>query len=1780
MVWLLGTLGAMGKGAVNATVKSVEFATDIATSVVSEDEYDGVWGTIWGSWEDNVLGAQDGDGVVQHLFGEEGVGGRFFGAIPEAVRSPATSVINPVFDAMDIAYKYGIDRNIGTLIQIGQEFVHDSFDVLTGDADLGEIFNVFDPSEWHEAYKITKSRSAGQSLAIALKGIDLDDAAAVEKFKGSALYNVISGTADAFGNIMLDPSNFVFGAGLVGKSKNVQKIRSLPKKALGLTYKTTEEALERSKGFQRFESAIEKLRFADDLEWSDSYKRGQAFTNDDIKNIDILTARIMKEAQKGNLGVNQKSFTVDQARAMASLPNKAARDAYFKLAVTGGGPEIMEEMIDAARKNSLEFQDGGLQHELAEVKRKLEEAGSNPDFIDADARKFLLSEQKRIEQKLMNDNPELPFGAALSMVEERLRAIAMSADIDRGAVTAEKLNARYDALNEHAHLVDAATDSVLLQNHIDTMTKIPEMGYFNEFGVGVKTFIEQAPILGGIVSHRAVRAIVEKVPQNMMIWDDVDQSFTQYQRMLRDAARIGMDGIDEAFVEKRLGQWTSTGDQNLLRDLFNDSVDQINNSLVNHFAKRMEGVDVADLKNILQKQYRAGDEALKGKAKTARVYGNKQLRITDAVEGGETTARFLPITVGQLEKASLVPRYDLYRKAFTDKSMFAQTADNVLSATSGALSAFTSVWKKSVLLRPAWPMRVLMDEYARTAAHLGTVDTLKSMMGNMNDLRASWFRKEGIDLGPLIQQKMVDDLAPVGIVPGAVIPDKNYYDIVEEYVAKNGAEAAGDLVKKVLYDEYGKKKIRTRTFGATLAAGLVAGPVGLAVGALYGLTARNSLQRLAKIEAANAIGMQLRSVARTQLRDKISEIQKSVENVTDPVLLKQADQDIKDLRVATNLVEAQAKNLTDTQLIAKEKLERDNAELYANFDKAGFLLKKAGVANPHIGGIGYSNHFGNSPQEIAIYRAAISADSSNRTLWDSSSMARRKKEAVYKVEQYDYTEANFAEAWTDTVNRQWVPGENADVNNGYQALTRMVWEGKTDAEIVAFLNTKQGSVLLDAMPEPYFKRLKYDPKAEEISPGKFIGGIRPDPNYSQIDEIAQMRAEFNSLIPDLPEFASVRKQAALGREVNWNRDIQPIINKSFDGDINVARRVARNADFGKVIGASTIRDMSEASGLLARVQKQLDRTFNNIGTMPTDILTRSLVFKTAYTREMSQRLARYEDKSTFTLKESEIRAMEQRARRTALAETKNLLYDLAERSKFEELVSNLMPFYGAWQEVITRWVGLAHKNPAFVATGSRNFRKGMETFDGEDKDGNPLFMIRLHEGVMNYKIPVLGVQAFGKLSALGDNAVKLNFGSASMLSAGMPGFGPLVAIPASETVLKTPELADAFSFLLPFGPTEGSSFAARLFDQTVPTWVKTAASTQFNTPQKQKIKARIAQDLMVVYYNNGEVIESEADFLAFEEEVDRRASDILTVRMLGNLAIPLQVMVQSPHYKIITEYTSYVKNLGLEAADDWLIDTHPEMYAVTGRQTKVQSVASATLEGEKLYQETKEFTDDHEAIAMHIVGQIGALDSGFVYNAAVQTKELNEGRRVRLTPSEIYTRAGDAKGWHLFRDAMVPVNDELARRGANGLSINLNANTNSDLQKVKRGIIEKISAQVPSWADAYNKPSNDFEKAELIQDWRDYLESPLFIDRVERPLVKKYIETRDMISVELERRSESDPKLAQLSNDKNSDLKALWFQTRLSLARENDFSTMFHYYFENDDSISRTSWPKTKVTFL
>ena len=75
----------------------------------------------------------------------------------------------------------------------------------------------------------------------------------------------------------------------------------------------------------------------------------------------------------------------------------------------------------------------------------------------------------------------------------------------------------------------------------------PKIGVVETWGMAYFV-LKEVPLLG----PTAVRVVnVRATPQQMMIWDDVDQNFNQFERMLRDAGRVTHKGkslVEEAGV--------------------------------------------------------------------------------------------------------------------------------------------------------------------------------------------------------------------------------------------------------------------------------------------------------------------------------------------------------------------------------------------------------------------------------------------------------------------------------------------------------------------------------------------------------------------------------------------------------------------------------------------------------------------------------------------------------------------------------------------------------------------------------------------------------------------------------------------------------------------------------------------------------------------------------------------------------------------------------------------------------------------------------------------------------------------------------------------------------------------------------------------------------------------------------------------------------------------------------------------------------------------------------
>lgn len=109
-------------------------------------------------------------------------------------------------------------------------------------------------------------------------------------------------------------------------------------------------------------------------------------------------------------------------------------------------------------------------------------------------------------------------------------------------------------------------------------------------------------------------------------------------------------------------------------------------------------------------------------------------------------------------------------------------------------------------------------------------------------------------------------------------------------------------------------------------------------------------------------------------------------------------------------------------------------------------------------------------------------------------------------------------------------------------------------------------------------------------------------------------------------------------------------------------------------------------------EKFTSKLFDVFGGKPTDFLSRHPYFATVYHAKIRQQI------DTLVKQEVEITPkvltdLERHGREYALSETKKLLYDLAEQSDLAGMLRFIAPFYGAWQETLTRWAGIAYENP-------------------------------------------------------------------------------------------------------------------------------------------------------------------------------------------------------------------------------------------------------------------------------------------------------------------------------------------------------------------------------------------------------------------------------------------------------------------------------------------------------
>ncbi len=582
-----------------------------------------------------------------------------------------------------------------------------------------------------------------------------------------------------------------------------------------------------------------------------------------------------------------------------------------------------------------------------------------------------------------------------------------------------------------------------------------------------------------------------------------------------------------------------------------------------------------------------------------------------------------------------------------------------------------------------------------------------------------------------------------------------------------------------------------------------------------------------------------------------------------------------------------------------------------------------------------------------------------------------------------------------------------------------------------------------------------------------------------------------------------------------------------------------------------------------------------LGQTPTDVLARNPFFDHMYRAEVTRLVKIADEQMPGLIQPKQLRLMEQAAREYALRESKELLYDLAEESRLSEMLSFYMPFYSAWQEVMTRWAGLAVENPAFVGRLRQGWMAPERMHITVDERGwelNEKGTLARHptsgqwvkpkgETSVVFRVPKWAQRNIPGLKSVGEMAFRKD--SANLLLQGGPGFGPPIQMLANEIAKNRPDLEDSLKFVLPFGVSDSWT------DMLMPSTAKRAYALAEGDDNRQYANAKKRIFLTeITRYELGE-----RDTRPSWQEATKRADDFWKMRTFVSWTSPVAMQFNSPFQMQIEAYRSAMERLREDeyalgqrpdgspvSADEWFLDTYGEEYfALTQSFSRSNDGIPPTKEGLAARKKYRDLIEQYPELGGLIIGNEGAGEySNFVYESqASNTIRPTSGVKQRSFPDYEETEAAPnvRLGWIKYGRYMDLIDVERVQRGLPSL----NVKAARDLRDLKQQITAALEEKYPEWAEERAQmDGKSFERR--LEGMRAIVSDRRMAGRDEFEGLSEYLRYRDMVIAELANRPAT-----TLTAAANMDLADTWEAIKAALVEKNlSFGSLYYRYLEND----------------
>jgi hypothetical protein len=577
--------------------------------------------------------------------------------------------------------------------------------------------------------------------------------------------------------------------------------------------------------------------------------------------------------------------------------------------------------------------------------------------------------------------------------------------------------------------------------------------------------------------------------------------------------------------------------------------------------------------------------------------------------------------------------------------------------------------------------------------------------------------------------------------------------------------------------------------------------------------------------------------------------------------------------------------------------------------------------------------------------------------------------------------------------------------------------------------------------------------------------------------------------------------------------------------------------------------------------------FDVFGRLPTDTLSRQPFFRHMYANEM-QRIRRTMAHQGIEMTEEVLQEASARSRNFALGEVNKWLYNLAETSRFGEMMRFMTPFYSAWQEVLEVWMGLARRDPSVIGRAKLLWeapnKAGLVTTDDE---GNEFLTFRMSEKMSGK----LGLTGWSQYVAEGG----VRFGKTSfnlMLNSPLPGAGPPLQVAANELARNKPELEETLRFLLPYGVKANSW-------QILMSPVIRRLNSNIGGPDGDASYQRDFANIMTWMdwqYRTGE----RSDPPTYDE-VEDAAKKIFAIRSFASISAPAQPIFDSPLKFYQDIYRQLIEDYGPDQADEIFLNEYGnEYFAVTISRTVSQSGLPPTLDAHQAAEDMESLISRFPDYGRLIIGSDSATgefsSAVFAYQLTHPVDEDNpfaspdrEYRELTLDPETGTIEEVDRRvGWIEYIEAMDQI--DLARR-SRGLP-NLRVKDAQDLAILKQMLTQQLAEKYPSWWRAFNE-RDDLKWNDTIKALSTIAFDPLMEDRPDMDGVQDYIEARQLMLAELNRRRQLGGS-ATLTATANQDLAILWGTIVDSILEDNvAFGPVYYRYLEGDPVTLKVTTP-------